>query len=96
MQPQMNTKAIPSINSLLTKIPSGREIHNISEYQLPSLDGNLLDSMRAPPDVDDDFTHDMSSDDDIKSPPVPPVGAFPGAGGDIGRSSTAASSNTYF
>ena len=78
-------------------MPSGREIHSIPEYQPPSLDEHVLEAMCAPPDVNDELTQDMSSDDDVKSPFVPPVGAFPGASaGDYGRSSTAASSNTYY
>ena len=92
----MNTKAIPSINSLLAKIPSGRDIHNVPDYEPPVLQRNVLDAMRAAPDVNDDFARDMSSDEDIKSPSGPPVGAFPGTPDDYGRSSTAPSSNTYY
>lgn len=92
----MNTKAIPSINSLLAKIPSGRDFHSVAEYEPPVLDKSILDAMRAPPDVNDDFARDMSSDDDIKSPESPSIGAFPGTTGDYGRSSTAFSSNTYY
>ncbi|KFH41002.1 pH-response regulator protein-like protein [Hapsidospora chrysogenum ATCC 11550] len=91
----MNTKAIPSVNSLLAKIPSGREIHSIPEYQPPSPDGHALEAMRGPPDPNDEFVHDMSSDDDMRSPSAPSVGAFPEMP-DYGRSPTSASSNTYF
>lgn len=91
----MNTKAIPTVNSLLAKIPSGREIHTVPDYQPPFLEGDALDAMRAPPDDRDDFGHNLSSDDDmVASPPPPAIGAFPGA--DTGRSPTAQSSNTYF
>lgn len=92
----MNTKAIPQINTLLAKMPSGRNIHDIPDFQPPSLDRHVLDAMRAMPNAGDDFVNDMSSDDDFKGASIPAVGAFPGASGDYGRSSTTPSSQTYF
>lgn len=90
----MNTKLIPSINTLVAKMPSGREIYTIPKYSPPGLDRGVLESMRAMPEGDDDFGNDMSSDDEMKSPSVHIAGSFPSD--DLGRSSTAASSRTYF
>ncbi|KAM0188005.1 hypothetical protein ACHAPA_002589 [Fusarium lateritium] len=74
----MNTQIIPPINTLLSKMPSGREIHTVKPYELPSLDPDVWEGMRAPPEEDDGFVDDLSSDDDIKGGPSAPVGAFPG------------------
>lgn len=90
---QMNTKAIPSANSLKGQIPSGRDLVSVPEYTPPEPYRNVLEAMRAPPDPKDDYIPDMSSDDEIKSP-EPPVGAFPGTGNDYSRSSTAV--NSYY
>lgn len=90
----MNTKLIPSINTLVAKMPSGRDIYTIPKYTPPDLDRSVLESMRAMPEGDDEFGNDISSDDDLKSPPVHLAGAYPSD--DLGRSSTAASSHTYF
>lgn len=73
----MNTQAIPPINTLLTKMPSGREIHTIAPYQPRNLDKDVLDSMRGPPEERDDYG-DLSSEDEGQSA-APYVGAFPGA-----------------
>ncbi|KAM0232884.1 hypothetical protein ACHAP5_010581 [Fusarium lateritium] len=75
----MNTQIIPPTNTLLSKMPSGREIHTVKPYELPSLDPDVWEGMRAPPEEDDGFVDDLSSDDDIKGGPSAPVGAFPGA-----------------
>lgn len=93
----MNTKQIPSVNSLLAKIPSGREIHSIPDYKPPYLDGETLDMMRGPANNRDDVTNDFSSDDDgLGSPQAPGIGGFPTASGDYGRSSTPQGSHTYY
>lgn len=89
----MNTKAIPSANSLKGQIPSGRDLVSVPEYSPPEPDKNILEAMRAPPDPKDDYIPDMSSDDETKSP-EPPVGAFPGTGDDYSRSSTVV--NSYY
>ncbi|CCT71206.1 related to PalC protein [Fusarium fujikuroi] len=82
----MNTQAIPPINTLLSKMPSGREIHTLKPYEVPSLDRDVLEAMRAPPEDDDTYVDDLSSDDDIKGGPSAPVGAFPGTVDDYARS----------
>ncbi|KAM0353375.1 hypothetical protein HYE67_003834 [Fusarium culmorum] len=74
----MNTQLVPPINTLLSKMPSGREIHTVKPYEAPSLDRDVLEGMRAPPEEDDAYVDDLSSDDDIKGEPSAPVGAFPG------------------
>ncbi|KAK7420116.1 hypothetical protein QQX98_002979 [Neonectria punicea] len=82
----MNTRPIPPVNSLLSKMPSGREIHSIKPFEPPTLDRDVLESMRAPPNVIDEFENDLSSDDEIRGGPSAPVGAFPGTVGDYARS----------
>ncbi|KAF5706821.1 pH-response regulator palC [Fusarium mundagurra] len=82
----MNTQAIPPINTLLSKMPSGREIHTLKPYEVPSLDRDILEAMRAPPEDDDTYVDDLSSDDDVKGGPSAPVGAFPGTVDDYSRS----------
>ncbi|KAG6014112.1 hypothetical protein E4U54_005807 [Claviceps lovelessii] len=72
----MNTQAIPPVNSLLPKMPSGREVHSVKPYQPPVLDRDVLESMRSLPDREDDVLDDASSDDDKGGPNAP--GAFPG------------------
>ncbi|RGP80988.1 ph-response regulator palc [Fusarium longipes] len=82
----MNTQLVPPINTLLSKMPSGREIHTIKPYEAPSLDRDVLEAMRAPPEQDDAYVDDLSSDDDIKGESSAPAGAFPGTAHDYSRS----------
>lgn len=42
--------------------------------------------MRAPPEDDDTYVDDLSSDDDVKGGPSAPVGAFPETVDDYSRS----------
>jgi hypothetical protein len=81
----MNTQAIPPINSLLTKMPSGREIHSIPQYQPPSLEKDVLEAMRGPPEERDDYGDPSSDEDETTHSPVPYVGAFPGSADDYSR-----------
>lgn len=60
----MNTRPIPPVNALINKMPSGREIHTIKPYQLPVLDRDVLEVMRAPPEQSDDVGGEASSDDE--------------------------------
>lgn len=76
-------------------MPSGREIHTIKQYEPPALDRDVLDGMRAPPEADDNYGNEMSSDDEVKGEPSAPAGAFPGTTGDYGRS-TSTPGNTYY
>ncbi|TQW00397.1 hypothetical protein V2A60_001483 [Cordyceps javanica] len=78
MNDTMNTKAVPPPAALLPKMPSGRDIHTIKPYAPPTLDQNALDAMRAPPEREDNFEGDLSSDPDESGPSNPP-GAFPAA-----------------
>lgn len=82
----MNTRVIPPVNSLLSKMPSGREIHSIKPFEPPTLDRDVLEAMRAPPEEIDEFENDLSSDDEVRGGPSQPVGAFPGTVGDYARS----------
>ncbi|PNY24572.1 pH-response regulator protein palC [Tolypocladium capitatum] len=74
----MNTQPIVPINSLLSKMPSGREICTLRPYHPPVLDREVLEAMRSPPDADDDLGNEMSSDDETMGGPSAPVGAYPG------------------
>ncbi|KAK8874934.1 hypothetical protein PGQ11_005448 [Apiospora arundinis] len=79
MNDTIMTQAIPSPASLLSGLPSGREIHSIKPYEAPKLSAQSLEAMRAPPDRVDDYGQDpLSSDEDEKSAKIPPPGAFPG------------------
>ncbi|RWA12999.1 hypothetical protein EKO27_g2138 [Xylaria grammica] len=71
----MLTQAIPPIATLLSSLPSGRDIHTIKPYHVPELPRDALESMRTAPDRVDDYGGDQpSSDDDERTV----VGAFPG------------------
>ncbi|KAI1865466.1 uncharacterized protein JN550_008223 [Neoarthrinium moseri] len=80
----MMTQAVPAPATLLSTLPSGREMHSIKPYTPPELSRQTLDAMRAPPDMaDDDYNDEGLSSDDEKTPAdVAPVGAFPGTQGD--------------
>ncbi|KAI0483045.1 pH-response regulator protein palC [Xylariaceae sp. FL0804] len=73
----MLTQDIPSPATLLSSLPSGRDMHTIRPYQPPELDRQSLESMRAPPDRADDFGRDQWSSDE-ETLTATPVGAFPG------------------
>ncbi|KAL6871990.1 hypothetical protein J3F83DRAFT_626840 [Trichoderma novae-zelandiae] len=60
----MNTRPIPPISALINKMPSGREIHTIKPYQLPSLDRDVLEAMRAPPEPSGELVEGEASSDD--------------------------------
>ncbi len=93
----MNTKIIPSINTLVAKMPSGRNIHAIPKYAPPDLDPGVLEDMHAMPEGDDDFAGGISSDDETKSPPPPLVaGTHPPDEVGSAAGSTAASSHRYY
>ncbi|KAG6042069.1 hypothetical protein E4U41_006190 [Claviceps citrina] len=88
----MNTQAIPALNSLLPKMPSGREVHSLKPYQPPALDKDVLEAMRSPPDEEEHLLDDASSEDDKGGPCAP--GAFPGVAVDCGTRSS--SGNAYY
>ncbi|KUI66574.1 pH-response regulator protein palC [Cytospora mali] len=60
----MFTQAITPAGTLLAQMPSAREIHTVKPYNVPVLDSLTLNAMRAPPDRDDDFGEDHSSDEE--------------------------------
>ena len=91
----MNTRPIPPINSLLAKMPSGREICTLKPYQPPVLDRDVLEAMRSPPDGDDALGDELSSDDEARTGSPAPVGAYPGTSFDYGAS-PGPSSSTYY
>ncbi|KAG5927984.1 hypothetical protein E4U42_001461 [Claviceps africana] len=88
----MNTQAIPPVNSLLPKMPSGREVHSVKPYQPPVLHRDVLEAMRSLPDGEDEVRDDVSSDDEKGGPSAP--GTFPGTSTDHGARSS--SGNAYY
>jgi hypothetical protein len=93
---QMMTQVVPAPATLISSLPSGREIHTIKQYAPPELSRQVLDNMRAPPDRADDYGDGgLSSDDDEKVAKGTPVGAFPGTQDDY-RSEGARSARSYY
>lgn len=72
----MNTRIIPPSAQICATMPSGREIHSIKDFELPTLDTQTLESMRAPPDRDERLAEDEDNSDDGEFSQAP-VGAFP-------------------
>ncbi len=68
----------------MASMPSGREIHSLKPFMPAVLDASILESMRAPPDRDDDYGGDGSSDEEEEG--QDPVGAFPGTKDDYSGS----------
>ncbi|KAK5630067.1 hypothetical protein RRF57_005782 [Xylaria bambusicola] len=75
---QILTQTIPPIATLLSSLPSGRDIHSIKPYQVPELPKQTLESMRVVPDRADDYGEQPSSDDEERTAVGTPGGAFPG------------------
>ncbi|CAJ2501192.1 Uu.00g040450.m01.CDS01 [Anthostomella pinea] len=75
----MLTQTVPPPATLLSGLPSGRNMHTVKPYQLAELGREALEAMRAPPDRTDDYGGEqLSSDDDERTAVGTPVGAFPG------------------
>lgn len=91
----MNTQRIPPASTLLSKMPSGREIHTIKPYEPPTLDRDVLEAMRAPPEEGVVYEGDLSSEDEEKGGPSAPAGAFPGTSEEYGRN-TSTPGNAYY
>ncbi|PFH61747.1 hypothetical protein XA68_16367 [Ophiocordyceps unilateralis] len=77
----MNTQLIPQLNSLLAKMPSGREIFTPQPYKPSILSREMLEAMRSLPEGEDDGGNEASSDDEARGGPV---GAYPGTGPEMG------------
>ena len=90
MNEQINTQLIPPSGPLLASMPLGRDIHATKIFVAPSLDGDILTEMRAPPDADEMDANDDSSDDEAETTPGGLPGAIPGS------FSTASSTNSYY
>ncbi|KAI0146869.1 pH-response regulator protein palC [Xylariaceae sp. FL1272] len=85
----MLTQTVPAPATLLSTLPSGRDMHTIKPYQPPELSGQSLESIRAPPDRADDYAGDqLSSDEDETTAVGTPVGGFPGTSGEYRSEST--------
>lgn len=76
--PKINTQVVPPVGSLLATMPTGRDIHSIKLFELPSLDALVLESMRAPPERNDDFEEAVDSSDEDVVGEKGPAGAYPG------------------
>ncbi|KAI9852673.1 MAG: hypothetical protein M1838_006130 [Thelocarpon superellum] len=85
MNDTVNTQTIPPSTTLLARLPSGREIHNVPPYPPPSLDADVLATMRSPLeprarelyDAEHGDDDDDDEADDRDGAGIP--GAFPGA-----------------
>ncbi|KAF4583262.1 pH-response regulator protein palC [Ophiocordyceps camponoti-floridani] len=73
----MNTQVIPPLNSLLAKMPSGREIFTPQPYKPSTLSRDALEAMRCLPEGQEDGAdgHEASSDDEPSGPSV--IGGYP-------------------
>lgn len=90
----INVQLVPPHEPLLANMPSGREYHTPQPYQPPTLDADVLVQMRAPPEPEEEAFRGVEADSgDEEVFNAPPVGAFPGTGGEYGRSAT---SNSYY
>ncbi|KAJ0427198.1 hypothetical protein BJY00DRAFT_271876 [Aspergillus carlsbadensis] len=68
MNDTINTQLIPSSADYLTNLPSGRDIYPTpAPFKLPSLDGEHLSRMRAPP-TELDLPELEGEDSDVESP----------------------------
>lgn len=82
---QVNTQAIPPSEPLLSKLPSGRDVHAAPPpYKPMSLDESELIRMRAPPDETEQALSALNLEDDSEDEATPsgekgPPGAFPGS-----------------
>lgn len=61
---QINTQLIPPFDGLVANTPSGREFHSTKQLLLPCLEGDVLERMRAPPDIDSDDDDDGDENDE--------------------------------
>src|SRR2546421_5955590 len=78
---KISTQTVPPPEPLLASMPQGREMHFIKQFELPSLDEDVLARMRAPAEGKEYVAEeDSGSDDDM--PASDPVGAFPGTRAD--------------
>lgn len=78
----MMTQAVPTPATLLSQLPTGREIHSLKPYVPPELSRQSLEAMRAPPDRADDYGDEGLSSDDERTLADAPAGAFPGTQGE--------------
>ncbi|KAL8743267.1 MAG: hypothetical protein Q9190_004367 [Brigantiaea leucoxantha] len=79
MNDTMNTQLIPPFEPLLNSMPSGRDVHQTRAFNLPVLDADILERMRAPPEKDDVriSADEESSDDEPGTEGRNPPGTFP-------------------
>jgi len=75
---QISVQIVPPAEQLLATMPSGREYHQPKPYRPPSLDANVLERMRAPPDPADSGFKGTEEDSGSEEERSEPVGAFPG------------------
>ncbi len=72
----------------MASMPSGREIHSLKSFVAPQVDSIALERMRAPPDREDGYGGDDSSDEEGGlNEGSAPAGAFPGTQAEYGGSS---------
>lgn len=78
----MNTQLVLPSAQVCATMPSGREIYSIKPFELPTLDTQTLEGMRAPPDREDRLIEEGDSSDEDDGDSKGPVGAFPGTQAD--------------
>ena len=75
---QINSQPIPPSSSLLSTMPSGREIHSPQPYKPPTLDGSTVARMRALLDGEAEASASLDdSDDSGTEDPGPVQGSSP-------------------
>ncbi|KAL8721467.1 MAG: hypothetical protein Q9181_007698, partial [Wetmoreana brouardii] len=76
----INTQLVPPSEPLLAGMPSGREMHSSKSYVPPELDADVLEKLRAPPNLKDERVlmddDENSSDEEVSTENGLP-GAFP-------------------
>lgn len=76
---QIKFQPVPPFQPLLAGMPSGREYHTPKQYKPPTLDDDVLASMRRQPDPSQNaFTGDEDDSGDEGRIAGDPIGAFPG------------------
>ena len=90
MNKQINTQMIPPSDPLLANMPSGRNIHLPKLFTAPTLEGDALTGMRAPPDAEERDADDDSDGGEAEIAQGSLPGTFPGS------SSTSSNDNSYY
>ena len=91
---QINTQIVPPSEALISKMPSGRDIHLAKQYQPPNLDEDTLANLRAPPS--DIHQAESVEDDDSSSSEAEEKGRNELPGTFPGSSVRGSNDNAYY